>query len=133
MLGDKAGSNMAEAAVTMPVVLLVLMFVLNASLAGYRGMAAANAANYAAEIGATAHDQPEAWAAAAVERAMAASGAGKDYGYTIKVDKEPGGAVKVLVTWRYPSMLSGLCRLFGGNCPAYFYGTTTATRKREGW
>jgi Flp pilus assembly protein TadG len=44
MLADRRGAEMAEAAVVLPVVILVLMFVINGSLAGYTAMAAANAA-----------------------------------------------------------------------------------------
>jgi hypothetical protein len=73
------------------------------------------------------------WASAAIVAAMKNSRAGGGYTYSVKVDKEPGGGVKVLVAWSYPSMLSGLCRYFGSSCPAYFSGVTTSTRKREGW
>jgi hypothetical protein len=124
---------MAEAAVVLPVVMLVLMFVINGSLAGFTAMAAADAAEEGAQAGAVARTYPEMWASAAVVAAMQKSRAGGGYTYSVKVDPEPGGAVKVLVAWSYPSMLSGLCRYFGGGCPTHFSGVTTATRKREGW
>jgi Flp pilus assembly protein TadG len=133
MLTDKRGAEMAEAAVTLPVVMLVLLFVINGSLAGYTAMAAANAANEGARAGALAYEEPEAAASDAVRAAMQRSGAGGSYSYSVKVDREPGGAVKVLVAWSYPSLLSGLCRYFGGECPSHFKGITSATRKREGW
>ena len=43
MLSSRRGSNMAEAAITMPVVLLMLLFGINLSLASYTAVAAANA------------------------------------------------------------------------------------------
>jgi hypothetical protein len=133
MLRERRGAEMAEAAITLPVVVLVLIFVINGASAGYTAMAAANAANYAAKVGAQAWEHPEEWASAAVVEAMRKSHAGGGYSYSVKVVDQPGGVVKVMVSWSYPSMLSGLCRLVGGNCPKYYGGTATATRKREGW
>jgi hypothetical protein len=133
MLTDRRAAEMAEAAVTLPVVMLVLMFVINGSLAGYTAMAAATAANEGAEAGAVARLDPVGQAGDAVVAAMKRSGAGGSYSYGVRADKEPGGAVTVIVSWSYPSMLSGLCRLFGGGCPSHFGGVTTAIRKREGW
>jgi Flp pilus assembly protein TadG len=133
MLRDRSGSEMAETAVTMPVVLLVLMLVINGSLAGYTASCAAGAADAGARAGAAATVKPEAWAGAEVVLSMNRWNMGGEYSYSVQADKEPGGAVKVMVAWRYPSMLSGLCRFFGGNCPEYFSGVATATRKREGW
>jgi Flp pilus assembly protein TadG len=130
---DRRGAEMAEAAVALPVVILVLLFVINGALAGYTGMAAANAAGAGAQAGAAAREHPEQWAAAAVEAALAKSRTGGTFSYSIQVDAEPGGGVKVMVAWSYPSVLSGLCRYFGGGCPEHFGGVTTATRKREGW
>ncbi|MBN2084215.1 MAG: pilus assembly protein [Anaerolineales bacterium] len=133
MRTDRRGAEMAESAVVLPVVMLVLMFVINGSLAGYTAMSAANAANEGARAGAVARSNPEQWASAAVSAALRKSRAGGSYTFSVKVDQEPGGAVKVMVAWSYPSMLSGLCNYFGGDCPEHFGGVTTATRKREGW
>jgi hypothetical protein len=133
MLFDRRGSNMAEAAITMPVVMLVLMFAINASLAGYTAVAAANAANYGARVGAVARDNTAQWASAGVQTALKKSGAPGYYSFAVLVDPSAGGAVQVVVFWRYPSMLSGLCGLFGGDCPKNFTGTTTAIWKKEGW
>jgi Flp pilus assembly protein TadG len=133
MLTDKRGAEMAEAAVTLPVVVLVLFFVINGSLAGYSAMAAENAANEGAEAGAVARLDPEGEAINEAREAIDRSGAGGTFTIGARADKEPGGGVTVIVAWSYPSMLSGLCRYFGGNCPSHFSGVTTAIRKREGW
>jgi Flp pilus assembly protein TadG len=133
MIEDRRGAEMAEAAVALPVVILVLLFVLNGTLAGYTAMAAAQAAEAGARAGAAAREHPEMWAAAATSAALERAGMGGSFTYSVKVDEEPGGAVKVMVAWSYPSVLSGLCRYFGGDCPEHFGGVTTATRKREGW
>jgi hypothetical protein len=133
MIFDKRGAEMAEAAVALPVVILVLLFVLNGSLAGFTAMAASSAANEGAQAGAAARDHPEMWAAAATSAMLRKAGMGGSFTYSVNVDEEPGGAVKVMVAWSYPSVLAGLCGYFGGDCPDHFSGVTTATRKREGW
>ena len=133
MLTHKRGAEMAEAAVTLPVVILVLMFVINGALAGFTAMAAANAANVGAEAGAKAAEHPEQWASAAITESLGRSRTGGTFTFGVKADAEPGGGVTVMVAWSYPSLLSGLCRYFGSDCPKSFGGVTTVTRKREGW
>jgi hypothetical protein len=133
MLTHKRAAEMAEAAVALPVVILVLFFVINGMLAGYTAMVAAAAANEGAEAGATAQNNPGQWASAAIADALKRYNGAGTFTYSVNADEEPGGAVKVMVAWSYPSILSGLCRYFGGKCPEYFGGVTTVTRKREGW
>jgi Flp pilus assembly protein TadG len=134
MLSCRRGSNMAEAAVTMPVVLFVLMFGINVSLASYTAMVAADAAGYGARVGAVSRINPKMWAETAAQTSCNQSSVGslctKIYA---QVDPKPGGAVTVSVTWRYPSYLAGLCSLFGGGCDQDFGGTEVAVWKKEGW
>jgi Flp pilus assembly protein TadG len=133
MLTSRRGSNMAEAAITMPVVLLMLLFGINLSLASYTAVAAANAANYGARLGAVSRDNPEYWALAGVKGALAQSNAPGKFSYAVQVDETAGGAIQVYVFWTYPNHLSGLCNMFGDSCPENFSGTSSATYKREGW
>jgi hypothetical protein len=133
MLTHKRAAEMAEAAVALPVVILVLFFVINGMLAGHCAMVAAIAANEGADAGAAAQKNPEQWASMAIADALQRYKGGGTFKYGVNADKEPGGAVKVMVAWSYPSILSGLCRYFGGKCPQSFGGVTTVTRKREGW
>jgi Flp pilus assembly protein TadG len=133
MLTSRRGSNMAEAAITMPVVLMVLFFALNVSLASYTAVAAANAASYGARLGAVARDNPVDWARAGVIASLRKAHAPGGFAYAVLVDEQVGGAVQVTVFWTYPSMLSGICNFFGGGCPANFSGNTTSIWKKEGW
>ncbi|MBN1439696.1 MAG: pilus assembly protein [Anaerolineales bacterium] len=133
MLTDGAASNMAEAAISMPVVLLVLMFTINIALASYTAIAAAGAVNYGARIGAVTREQPEQWAKAAVEKAWGQSGAGGSFAYSVLVSERPDGVVLVTGNWSYPSVLSGLCRYFDGSCPLNFQGTVAAMYRKEGY
>jgi Flp pilus assembly protein TadG len=134
MFLDRRGSNMAEAAITMPVVLLVLMFTLNLSIAGAASVAASNAANYGARIGAVAIINDQYYAMNAAQFAMNNSGLRIDYSVYAEVTPyHNGGYSYVAVSWKVQSYLAGLCNLFGGGCPKYFTGTSIATYKKEGW
>ena len=134
MLSDKRAGNMAEAAISMPVVLLILVFGLNMARAGYAAMAARNAANYGARIGAVAGSNPYQYAKTAAETSLRQSGANGDFATEVLVEGEgPGSVIAVTVTWSTPTIMSGLCRLFGEGCPATFNGQARAVWRREGW
>ena len=134
MLSNRRGSNMAEAAITMPVVLLVMMFAINVSIAGAASVAATQAANYGARIGSVAIKDDQYYAMNAAQYAMNNSGLRIDYSvYANVTPYHNGGYSYVAVYWKVPVYLSGLCDLFGGGCPKYFTGTSAATWKKEGW
>jgi len=134
MLFDKRAGSMAEAAISMPVVLLILVFGLNVGRAGYAAMAARNAANYGARIGAVAGSNPYQYAKTAAETSLRQSGAAGEYAVDVQVIGEgPGAVITVTVTWSTPTIMSGLCRLFGEGCPATFDGRARAVWRREGW
>ena len=64
---DRRG-DMAEAAVTLPVVLLATFAMINLALAGFASVNAANAANYGARIGSVSQENPSAVAVAAANQ-----------------------------------------------------------------
>jgi hypothetical protein len=134
MLTHKRATEMAEAAVALPVVILILFFVVNGMLAGYTAMVAAMAANEGAEAGATAQNNPGQWASAAIADALKRYNGAGTFTYSVNADEEPGGAVKVMVAWSYPSIHPfGIVQIFWREMPGIFGGVTTVTRKREGW
>jgi len=125
---------MAEAAVTMPVVLLVLMFGINISLASYTAVAASNAANYAARVGAVSRVNPQFWAYKAAQASLNSSRTGGTFGVpSVQVNPNPGGVVVVTIHWEYPSLFGGLCAYFGHVCPESFSGNAVSAWKKEGW
>ena len=133
MLRDCTASEMAESALVMPVILLVIMLVINGLMAGYTGLSAAAAADAGARAGARAAKLPDVAANNAAWTSIDHTRMGGKYGVSAQVDDQAGGAVKVMVAWQYPSILSGLCRFFGGGCKPYFEGFSVSTHKREGW
>jgi hypothetical protein len=114
---------MAEAAIAMPIVVLVLLFAINASTAGY----------YGARVGAVAREDAEEWARNAAWASLRQSHAPGVFVVDAKAENYPSGVVIVSVAWAYPSIMEGLCSLFSDKCPDRFYGTVSSTWKKEGW
>ncbi|MBN1439746.1 MAG: pilus assembly protein [Anaerolineales bacterium] len=134
MLTDKRAGMMAEAAISIPAVLMILVFGVSVSRAGYAAMAARNAANYGARIGAVSGSNPERYAKAAAEASLKQSGAAGVFITDVQVTGEgPGGVVSVTVTWRTETILAGVCQFFGEGCPAAFEGEARAVWRREGY
>jgi hypothetical protein len=129
--------DMAEAAVTLPVILLVTMFMINVSLAAYTANVAATAAAYGAKVGATTQGNAaisQSSAQAATNHLLNAAGVRGSWGVQVNAGNgRPGGSVAVVVSWSFPSYLSGLCALFGVSCPANFSGDAVAAYRKEGW
>jgi hypothetical protein len=133
MLSDVRAGNMAEAAISMPVVLLILVFAFSVSRAGYAAMAARNAANYGARVGAVAGDNARAYAESAAKVSLAQSGVTGDFPIEATlIGSGQGSLVSVKVGWSSPTILSGICPLFGGGCPKEFRGEAKSVWRREG-
>jgi Flp pilus assembly protein TadG len=134
MLFDKRGGSMAEAAVSIPAVLMVLVFGLSVARAGWTAMAARNAANYGARIGAVSGANPKEFAKKAAETSLNQSGSNGTFLTDVQVSGTgPGGVVSVTVDWSSPTILAGVCSYFGEACPAAFSGEARAVWRREGW
>jgi Flp pilus assembly protein TadG len=134
MLRDTRGASMAEAAIALPVMLLFLAFGLNVSHAGRTALAARDAADYGARVGAVARSNPERWAEDAAQASLQQAGAGGSFATAVEVlEWSPGHIVRVTVSWSHPTLFSALCPLFGKGCPANFTGAATAVWKREEW
>lgn len=130
-LRDTRG-DMAEAAITLPVVLLVALMMINMTIAGFASVNANNAANYGARVGSVTQGGAAAAAVAAARQALASAPVG-EYRVSASGGGPPGSTVVVQVTWSVPNYLSGLAALFGGSTPDTFSGTATATFRQEGW
>ncbi len=134
MLTDKHAGTMAEAAISMPAILLILVFGLSVARAGWVAMAARNAANYGARIGAVSGGNPMQFAKTAAETSLKQSGADGIFLTDVQVIGEgPGGVVSVTVSWSSPTIMAGICSFFGEGCPAEFSGEVRAVWRREGW
>lgn len=126
------GSGMAEAALTLPVVLLVAFMMINLAMAGYASVAASNAANYGARVGSVAQSGAAGRAASAAQASVNQAGVGT---YTISAGGggRPGAQIVVNVTWSVPNYFATMAALFGYSFDSEIKGTTRSTFRQEGW
>jgi hypothetical protein len=125
-------AELDEAALALPVLLLVSLALVNLALLGFAAVNAGNAAEYGARLGSVAlADQ----AGAAYAAALAKVNAVQVGSYTVSVSGggQPGSRIEVAVTYRVPNYFGGLARMFGVTMPSYFQGTARAYFRREGW
>ncbi len=132
LLRDKRG-EMAEAAITTPVVILMMVALINLGLIVFVQQAAQNAANYGARVGSVAQDNPAGRAAAAANQAASQAMIG-DYSVNVLA---PGGVagstLAIQVKYQVPNMFFGLGSLFEGIPNGPFTGSAQATFRQEGW
>ena len=131
LLHDQRG-EIAEAVVTIPIVLMVLIAMFNLALVGYASVAAQNAANYGARRGSVAQSDPVGVAMAATQTALGNTMVG-DYGVGVSGGGGPGSSVSVAVRWRIPNYFAGLGQLFPGLPSGPFTGESVAVFRQEGW
>jgi hypothetical protein len=130
LASDRRG-DMAEAAVTLPVVLLATLALVNLTIAGFASVNAANAANYGARVGSVTQTDSGSAAVSAAHRMLANAEVGQ-YGVTASGGGQPGSLLAVTVDWSVPNYFNGLLRLFGGDVQE-FSGRTIAYFRQEGW
>jgi len=136
MVKDKRGGSMAEAAIALPAVLLVLFFGWNVSQAAFTAMAARQAADYGARVASVVQENNEHWVKEAVKASLIQSGAKGAFGaptVTIIDGTDNLRMVRVELTWTHPTILTGLCRAVNQLCTSEFSGKAVAVWKWEYW
>jgi Flp pilus assembly protein TadG len=128
---DRKG-EVEEAVITLPILVVVSFFIVNAALAVLTAAAAANAANYGARMGSVDQESPAAVASAAAHQRLAAASFGGSYSVSASGGGEPGSLVMVRVEWRYPNLIGGLLSMFGGGTSDW-EGESTQYFRQEGW
>jgi hypothetical protein len=127
---------MAEAAIALPAVLLVLFFGWNVSQAAMTSMAARQAADYAVRVASVARYNPEHWAKESAKASLLQSGAKGTFDEAV-VELIPGAGgntiLRVTLAWHHPTILTGLCNAVNRLCASEFTGRAVATAKWEGW
>ena len=129
---DERG-DMAEAAITTPVIVLLMVCILNFGMLAYASQAAENAANYGARRGSVAQRDPAGTAASAAAYVAENALIGD---YTVAV-VAPGGIagseLGIRVTYQVTNLMAPLGRLFPGLPQRDFTGDATAIFRQEGW
>jgi hypothetical protein len=132
LLHDERGSELLEAALTLPLVMLVTLAIVNLGMAVYAGQMAQAAARHGARMGSVA--QQNAAGIAAGEAAGFANGAFGIGNPQVSI-LAPGGVVgsiiKVRVDYTVPNLLSGFG--FPGLPRGPFKVHGEATFRQEGW
>lgn len=123
---------MAEAAVAMPAVILLVFALINLAMYGYASVAASNAANYGARVGSVYQQGAAARAAEAAQQAAHTAAIGT-YNVAAAGSGEIGSQVVVAVEYHVPNFLGGLTALFGAGTPQEFTGVARAYFRQEGY
>ena len=123
---------MAEAAITLPAIVLLTFAMVNLSMAWYAAVAASNAANFGARMGSVAQSDPQGHAVAAAQTRLASTSIGT-YSIAATGGGTRGSQIVVSIDWTVPNYITGLMTLLGGGGPASFSGTVISTFRQEGW
>lgn len=123
---------MAEAAITLPVVVLLTFAMVNLSMGWYAAVAASNAANYGARIGSVAQSNSIGYSIAAAQTRLDVIGIGS-YSVTARGGGFRGAQVVVTVDWAVPNYVGSLVSYLGGGDQINFAGTALSTFRQEGW
>jgi len=131
LLGDHRG-ELDEAALVLPVLLLISLGLVNLGILGFAAVNAGNAANYGARMGSVAQSNPTGVAAASAYQMLSAVGVGT---YTVEVSGSgiPGDMMVVQVNYSVPNYFGGLASFFGVDTPGNFTSEVSSYFRQEGW
>ncbi|NIM93326.1 MAG: hypothetical protein GTO18_06405 [Anaerolineales bacterium] len=130
ILADRRG-EIAETAVTLPVILLAGLALVNLTIAGFASVNATNAASYGARMGSVNQEAPAVSAMAAANNLLSKTSIG-DYSVYASGGGRPGDSLAVTVQWSVPNYFRGLMAMFGQGIEE-FTGTAVAYFRQEGW
>ena len=128
----QTGGDMVEAALTMPLMVLLALVLVNFALVGHARTASQQAAHFGARMGSIAFAGAELQARQSAESVLSGCLCQAQVSHVAATDN-PGGEVTVEVQRTVPNYFQSLLSLFGGTLPATFTGTTSATFRKEGW
>jgi Flp pilus assembly protein TadG len=131
LLHDRRG-ELDEAALVLPVLLLISLGLVNLGILGFAAVNAGNAANYGARMGAVAQSNPSGVAVSSAYQMLSAAPVGT---YTVSVTGSglPGDMMVVRVSYSVPNYFGGLAGFFGVSTPGNFTNIATSYFRQEGW
>ena len=122
---SERGQGLAEAAITLPVLLLVTLGLITLGLVAFAAVNASNAANFGARMGSTAQTDPAGTAASYAYSKINAAPVGS-YGVSVSGGGSPGTLVAVTVSYEVPNYFSGLAGFFGVSASSSFNGSSVS-------
>ena len=126
------GQSLVEAAVGLPILLLILLGIINLALYGMAGMNASNAANYGARRASVAQANAPAIALSSTQAKLAEVPIG-DYQVTVTGGGRRGDLIQITVHYQVPNFLGALGSLFSAGPQSEIAGYTASFFRQEGW
>jgi uncharacterized membrane protein len=125
-------AELEEAALVLPVLLLITLGLVNLAILGFAAVNAGNAANFGARMGSVAQSNPSGVASSSAYQMLSAAPVGT---YTVSVSGSgvPGDMLVVQVSYTVPNYFGGLAGLFGVSTPGNFTSTASSHFRQEGW
>lgn len=129
-LRDKSGMETLEAAITLPVAIVIMIAAVNLGMVVFGQQAVEQAARQGARMGSVAQHSAAAYASSSAQSAITASKIVQDTSVTIlAASGAPGSVLKVRVSGSVPSYFG---RLIPG-LPTVFKVSADANFRQEGW
>ena len=125
-------AELDEAALVLPVLLLISIGLVNLAILGFAAINAGNAANYGARMGSVAQSDPAGVALSSAYQMLSAAPVGS-YAVNVAASGEPGDMLIIQVSYTVPNYFSSLAGLFGVSTPGNFTNTVTSYFRQEGW
>ena len=125
-------AELDEAALVLPVLLLISVGLVNLAILGFAAVNAGNAANYGARMGSVAQSDPSGIAAASAYQMLSAAPVGT-YAVSVSGSGLPGDLLIVQVSYTVPNYFAGLAGFFGVNTAQDFTNTAKSYFRQEGW
>jgi len=130
-LADQRG-DFVQAALTLPVILLVTLGLVNMAMLGIAGINANNAANYGARRGSVAQQDATGIATSAAWEKINQAPVGT-YSVSVMGGGSRGERIAVLVSYEVPNFFGGLGAFFGGETTPVFHKEVVSYFRQEGW
>ena len=128
---NERGQSLAEAAISFPILLFLLLGLINLAMYGLAGMNASNAANYGARQASVAQADVQTVALNSTRGKLDEVSVGT---YTISVSGGGGrgNLIQITVGYQVPNFFGGLAGFFGGSSEE-MQGQTVSYFRQEGW
>ena len=129
-LRDRSGSEFTEAAITLPIAIVIMIATINLGMVVFGQQAVEQAARQGARMGSVAQHSAAAYASSYAQDAIAASKIVQDTSITIlAASGAPGSVLKVRVSGSIPNYFGGLIP----GLPTVFTVSADANFRQEGW
>jgi hypothetical protein len=125
--------DLAEAALTFPILMVLTLGLLNVGLVAFAALNASNAAHYGARVGSVSQAADPGYAGALAALAKLEAVPVGTYDLAAWGGDAPGDLLALQVSYRVPNWMYGFAQFFGLRAATDFSGSTTVYFRKEGW